>query len=112
MTSMHDAYVTRVRLYTAQGIVSLGLPGWIPPGHHRLRDVVGWIPKAAHDLGHDVAGGEVSVGVVMVEGYASGLGWEWEMPLTFHRESCTLPPPGWRCTREPGHKGPCAALPT
>lgn len=24
---------------------------------------------------------------------------------------CTLPPPGWRCTREPGHDGPCAALP-
>lgn len=24
---------------------------------------------------------------------------------------CTVPPPGWRCTREPGHDGPCAALP-
>ena len=25
---------------------------------------------------------------------------------------CPLPPPGWYCTREPGHDGPCAALPT
>lgn len=23
---------------------------------------------------------------------------------------CKIPPPGWRCTREPGHDGPCAAL--
>lgn len=24
---------------------------------------------------------------------------------------CTLPPPGWYCTRERGHEGPCAAHP-
>lgn len=24
---------------------------------------------------------------------------------------CTLPRAGWRCTREAGHVGPCAALP-
>jgi hypothetical protein len=24
---------------------------------------------------------------------------------------CTKPPPGWRCTREEGHDGPCAAEP-
>jgi hypothetical protein len=24
---------------------------------------------------------------------------------------CTLPPPGWRCTRGAGHRGPCAAVP-
>jgi hypothetical protein len=23
---------------------------------------------------------------------------------------CTLPPPGWLCTRKPGHAGPCAAV--
>jgi hypothetical protein len=23
---------------------------------------------------------------------------------------CTKPPPGWRCTREDGHEGPCAAV--
>ena len=23
---------------------------------------------------------------------------------------CTIPPAGWRCTRKPGHDGPCAAL--
>lgn len=23
---------------------------------------------------------------------------------------CTKPPPGWRCTREAGHEGPCAAV--
>lgn len=26
-------------------------------------------------------------------------------------ETCTRPPAGWYCTREPGHDGPCAALP-
>lgn len=25
---------------------------------------------------------------------------------------CKVPPPGWFCTRAPGHDGPCAALPT
>lgn len=25
---------------------------------------------------------------------------------------CDVPPAGWRCTREPGHDGPCAAVPT
>lgn len=24
---------------------------------------------------------------------------------------CTIPPPGWVCTRERGHDGPCAAYP-
>jgi hypothetical protein len=24
---------------------------------------------------------------------------------------CSRPPAGWRCTRDPGHDGPCAALP-
>lgn len=24
---------------------------------------------------------------------------------------CTIPPPGWRCTRAAGHEGPCAAVP-
>lgn len=23
---------------------------------------------------------------------------------------CTVPPPGWKCTREGGHTGPCAAV--
>lgn len=25
---------------------------------------------------------------------------------------CALPPTGWRCTRDAGHEGPCAAVPT
>lgn len=25
---------------------------------------------------------------------------------------CSLPPPGWKCTRKAGHDGPCAAVPT
>lgn len=25
---------------------------------------------------------------------------------------CTIPPPGWYCTRKAPHDGPCAALPT
>jgi len=25
-------------------------------------------------------------------------------------QECTLPPPGWRCTRAAGHEGPCAAV--
>lgn len=24
---------------------------------------------------------------------------------------CNIPPEGWRCTRESGHEGPCAAIP-
>lgn len=24
---------------------------------------------------------------------------------------CHMPPPGWACTREGGHSGPCAAIP-
>lgn len=24
---------------------------------------------------------------------------------------CTVPPPGWYCTRTPGHTGPCASIP-
>jgi hypothetical protein len=27
-------------------------------------------------------------------------------------QGCTVPPEGWYCTREPGHDGPCAALPS
>lgn len=34
-----------------------------------------------------------------------------ELPLDALREVCTVPPPGWRCTREGGHEGPCAARP-
>jgi hypothetical protein len=26
-----------------------------------------------------------------------------------HGQGCEVPPPGWWCSREPGHKGPCAA---
>jgi len=26
------------------------------------------------------------------------------------KEECEVPPPGWRCTREQGHEGPCAAV--
>lgn len=29
-----------------------------------------------------------------------------------NNDVCTLPPPGWHCTREYGHEGPCAAVPT
>lgn len=29
----------------------------------------------------------------------------WEGP----RVQCSLPPPGWECSRKPGHEGPCAA---
>lgn len=25
---------------------------------------------------------------------------------------CTTPPLGWKCSREAGHEGPCAAMPT
>lgn len=27
-------------------------------------------------------------------------------------KTCTVPPAGWRCTRDAGHEGPCAAVPT
>ncbi|WOB06517.1 hypothetical protein [Piscinibacter gummiphilus] len=25
-------------------------------------------------------------------------------------QQCNVPPPGWRCTRQAGHDGPCAAI--
>jgi hypothetical protein len=28
------------------------------------------------------------------------------------RGKCSLPPPGWECSRNPGHDGPCAAMPS
>lgn len=31
--------------------------------------------------------------------------------LALRDRECRVPPPGWRCTRMPGHDGPCAALP-
>lgn len=36
--------------------------------------------------------------------------WHNEMWRRMHM-ICTLPPAGWRCTRELGHEGPCAAVP-
>ena len=31
--------------------------------------------------------------------------------MTPEKATCQIPPPGWYCTREAGHDGPCAALP-
>jgi len=31
--------------------------------------------------------------------------------VTLPAPKCLLPPPGWECTRRPGHEGPCAAVP-
>lgn len=38
---------------------------------------------------------------------------EWMEGLEEEYESqlCHLPPPGWWCSRDPGHKPPCAARP-
>lgn len=33
------------------------------------------------------------------------------MDMEFPPEQCEIPPLGWRCTRAPGHEGPCAAVP-
>lgn len=44
----------------------------------------------------------------------------WLGPLLIERKlgkpvdgapQCPVPPPGWYCTRTPGHDGPCAAYP-
>lgn len=32
-------------------------------------------------------------------------------PMTPPERRCKVPPPGWWCSREPGHEGPCAAHP-
>jgi len=37
------------------------------------------------------------------------LGWWPDSESNEKVEKCSLPPKGWRCTREPGHEGPCAA---
>jgi hypothetical protein len=36
---------------------------------------------------------------------------DWEAYAMSERAVCTPPPPGWYCTRERGHEGPCAAHP-
>jgi hypothetical protein len=33
-------------------------------------------------------------------------------PMKAAERRCNVPPPGWSCSREPGHEGPCAARPT
>jgi hypothetical protein len=35
---------------------------------------------------------------------------EWQPTPMPAFERCQLPPPGWRCTRVGGHRGPCAAV--
>lgn len=37
--------------------------------------------------------------------------WESSLLKADLESECVLPPPGWKCTREAGHEGPCAALP-
>lgn len=42
---------------------------------------------------------------------------EWMLHLTQckftpPRQTCRVPPSGWYCTRQAGHEGPCAALPS
>lgn len=32
------------------------------------------------------------------------------VPAALPPDPCLKPPPGWRCTRERGHRGPCAAV--
>ncbi len=56
----------------------------------------GW--KAALEEVRSVTHGTVSVGELIDRG--SGV------------FSCPAPPPGWDCTRDPGHNGPCAAVRT
>lgn len=34
------------------------------------------------------------------------------VPMKAAERRCELPPPGWSCSREPGHDGPCAASST
>lgn len=33
-------------------------------------------------------------------------------PVMSENAICKVPPKGWKCSREPGHEGPCAATPT
>lgn len=35
--------------------------------------------------------------------------WPVPVPVRVAQKQCLLPPPGWACSREPGHEGPCAA---
>jgi len=52
-------------------------------------------------------GGYASVGeYVRIEDYRAAVS------AATKPTACTLPPPGWHCTRAPGHEGPCAAVPT
>lgn len=60
-------------------------------------DIANRMAKDMVNLGHAV---EI-VAVCPAESLRS-VGWNPE---------CGVPPPGWRCTRGAGHKGPCAAVP-
>lgn len=42
---------------------------------------------------------------------AEALGVDERLVAEVRSVTCQLPPPGWYCTREPGHEGPCAAHP-
>jgi hypothetical protein len=37
--------------------------------------------------------------------------WMEQLENDFETELCHRPPPGWWCSRDPGHEGPCAARP-
>lgn len=106
-------------LYTQPGV----LDDRIPEERKKGMDAGFLIRKA---LGaHDDAGWTVIVQTACYEDYgvtpgmAAGLNRSIDdrVPVVFRRilprvNGCPVPPPGWSCTREPGHEGPCAAVPT
>ena len=70
------------------------------PGHHRAvcRECFNGKRRDAYPTPAPITA------PVSIEGH-------WPKLEAFDRGECTVPPPGWRCTREPGHEGPCAAVP-
>lgn len=56
-----------------------------------------------------------------IHGWLLAVQWTWRgewnqkvwylKPKVAFRAQCPIPPPGWSCTRTPGHDGPCAAVP-
>lgn len=63
-----------------------------------LKDIPGTCHEAQHLIAaaRKVATGETTLAQVIAD---------------MQSPECSLPPPGWKCTRKAGHDGPCAAVP-
>jgi NTP pyrophosphatase (non-canonical NTP hydrolase) len=84
-----------------------------------LGDVLWYVTAVAGDYGltlQDVAEANIAkLRARYPRGFEKGGGIRNDVPESSavgRDRCCRIPPVGWRCTRTPGHDGPCAAVPT